>query len=65
MSVGLVGTRSFFRTRTGDLSSFFARAVAATPSVAERMTNAEPIRPLVATANYSYASRRYAGEDIF
>jgi len=29
------------------------------------MTNAEPIRPLVATANYSYASRRYAGEDIF
>jgi flavin-dependent dehydrogenase len=62
MSVGLVGTRSFFRTRTGDLNSFFARAVAATPSVAERMSNAEPIRPLVATANYSYASRRYAGD---
>jgi hypothetical protein len=26
------------------------------------MTNAEPIRPLVATANYSYASRRYTGD---
>jgi flavin-dependent dehydrogenase len=62
MSVGMVGTRSFFRTRTGDLDSFFARAVAASPSVAERMTNAEPICALVATANYSYTSRRYAGD---
>jgi len=62
MSVGMVGTRSFFRTRTGDLDSFFARAVAASPSVAERMTNAEPISPLLATANYSYDSRRCAGD---
>ena len=62
MSVGMVGTRSFFRTRTGDLDSFFARAIAASPSVAERMTNAEPISPLVATANYSYDSRRCAGD---
>ena len=62
MSVGMVGTRSFFRTRTEDLDSFFARAVAASPSVAERMINAEPISPLVATANYSYNSRRCAGD---
>jgi flavin-dependent dehydrogenase len=62
MSVGLVGTRSFFRTRTEDLDGFFARAVAASPSVAERMTNANRIRPLVATANYSYDSRRYGGD---
>jgi len=61
MSVGLVGTRSFFRTRTENLDSFFAHAVAASPNVAQRMTNAEPIRPLVATANYSYDSRRYGG----
>jgi flavin-dependent dehydrogenase len=61
MSVGLVGTRSFFRTRRENLDNFFARAVAASPSVAERMINAEPISPLVATGNYSYASRRYAG----
>jgi flavin-dependent dehydrogenase len=62
MSVGIVGTRSFFRTRTDDLDSFFARAVAATPSVAERMMNAEPIIPLVATANYSYDSQRCTGD---
>jgi flavin-dependent dehydrogenase len=61
-SVGVVGTRSFFRTRTEDLDGFFARAVAASPSVAERMTNAEQIRPLIATANYSYDSRRYVGD---
>jgi flavin-dependent dehydrogenase len=62
MSVGVVGTRFFFRTRREDLGSFFARAVAASPSLAERMTNAEPIGPLVATGNYSYDSRRYAGD---
>ena len=62
MSVGLVGTPSFFKTRTDNLDSFFARAVAASPSVAERMIHAERISPLVATANYSYDSRRYAGD---
>jgi flavin-dependent dehydrogenase len=62
MSVGLVGTRSFFRSRTEDLNGFFARAVAASPSVAERMMNAEPINPLVTTANYSYDAQRFAGE---
>jgi flavin-dependent dehydrogenase len=62
MSVGLVGDRSFFRTRTEDLDSFFARAVAASPSVAERMMNAEPITPRMTTANYSYDSRRYGGD---
>jgi flavin-dependent dehydrogenase len=62
MSVGLVGTQSFFRTRTEDLDRFFARAVAASPSVAERMINAEPISPLVATANYSYDFQRCTGD---
>jgi flavin-dependent dehydrogenase len=62
MSVGMVGTRSFFRTRTEDLDSFFARAVAASPSVARRMINAEPISPLRATGNYSYDSLRYVGD---
>ncbi|MGC2201968.1 MAG: NAD(P)/FAD-dependent oxidoreductase [Stellaceae bacterium] len=62
MSVGLVGTRCFFRTKTEDLGSFFARALAASPSLAERMTNAESIGPLIATGNYSYDSRQYAGD---
>jgi flavin-dependent dehydrogenase len=61
MSVGVVGTRAFFKTRTGDLDSFFARAVAASPSVAGRMANAERLGALVATANYSYESRRCMG----
>lgn len=61
MSVGLVGTRSFFRTRKEDLGSFFGRAVAASPNVAQRMANAELVDPLVTTGNYSYDSRRYTG----
>jgi len=60
-SVGLVGTQAFFKTRTGDLDGFFARAVAASCGVAELMANAEPIGPLMAAANYSYTSRRAAG----
>jgi flavin-dependent dehydrogenase len=62
MSIGLVGTGSFFRTRTEDLDGFFARAVAASRSLAEQMRNAELISPLVATANYSYDARRCTGD---
>ena len=62
MSVGLVGTRSFFRTRAEDLGSFFARAVATSPSLAERMANAELVGQLIATGNYSYDSRQYFGD---
>jgi flavin-dependent dehydrogenase len=61
MSIGVVGTKAFFKTKKDDLGSFFARAVAASPTVAERMTNAEAIGPLMATANYSYYSRRCTG----
>jgi flavin-dependent dehydrogenase len=61
MSVGVVGDQTFFKARTGDLGSFFGRAIAASPSVAERMSNAEPVSPLTATANYSYDSCRAAG----
>ena len=31
-------------------------------ALAERMANAEPIGPLVATGNYSYGGRRYGGD---
>jgi flavin-dependent dehydrogenase len=60
-SVGMVGTQAFFKTKTGDLDSFFARAVAASHGIAELMVNAEPIGPVTAAANYSYTSRRAAG----
>jgi flavin-dependent dehydrogenase len=60
-SVGMVGTQAFFKTKTGDLDGFFARAVAASCGIAELMATAEPIGPLMAAANYSYTSRRAAG----
>jgi flavin-dependent dehydrogenase len=63
MSVGVVGTREFFKSRTADLDSFFARAVAQSPSVSERMKNAKPMCPLASAANYSYDCRRSAGVD--
>jgi flavin-dependent dehydrogenase len=61
-SVGVVGTQSFFKSRTGDLDAFFAQAVAATPSLAERMTMAQPVGPLVSAANFSYRSTRVTGD---
>jgi flavin-dependent dehydrogenase len=62
MSVGVVGTRSFFKSKRENLNSFFARAVATSPSVAERMIDAEPVSPLTATGNYSYNARRCSGD---
>lgn len=62
MSVGVVGTRAFFRAKGGDIGALFAEAVAATPSLAAHMANAEPLGPLTACADYSYDSRSYVGE---
>ncbi|HEX3339094.1 MAG TPA: NAD(P)/FAD-dependent oxidoreductase [Pseudolabrys sp.] len=61
-SVGVVGTQTFFKARDARLDALFARAVAASPSVADRMANARPIGSLVACADYSYDSRYYVGE---
>ena len=58
-SVGVVGTQAFFKARDAKLDALFARAVAASPSVAKRMAHAEPIGSLVACADYSYDSRHY------
>jgi flavin-dependent dehydrogenase len=56
MSVGVVGTQAFFKSRKGNLDVLFANAVAATPSLAAHMTNAERLGPLTACADYSYDS---------
>jgi flavin-dependent dehydrogenase len=61
MSVRVIGNQAFFKPRTEDLNGILARALAASPSAADRMANAELDRPLVATANYSYDARRIAG----
>ena len=52
-SVGVVGTQAFFKARDARLDALFARAIAASPSVANRMANAQPIGSLVACADYS------------
>jgi flavin-dependent dehydrogenase len=63
MSVGVVGTQAFFKARKANLESLFATAVAATPSLAAHMANAEPLGPLTACADYSYDSQSYVGEN--
>src|SRR5712691_10867972 len=49
--VGLVGTQAFFKARKANLDALFASAVAATPSLAAHMVNAEPLGPLTACAD--------------
>lgn len=61
-SVGVVGTQALFKARKGKLDAIFADAVGKCPSLARDMTNAEPLSPLVACADYSYDSRSYVGE---
>jgi flavin-dependent dehydrogenase len=61
-SVGVVGTQAFFKTRDVRPEALFARAVAASPSVANRMMDAQPTGPLVACADYSYDARHFVGE---
>ena len=61
-SVGVVGTQALFKSRKGKLDAIFAHAVDQCPSLARDMTNAEPLGPLVACADYSYDSRSYVGD---
>jgi len=61
-SVGVVGTQALFKTKKGKPDAIFAQAVGNCPSLAKIMTNAEPLGPLVACADYSYDSRSYVGE---
>jgi flavin-dependent dehydrogenase len=63
MSVGVVGTRAFFKAKGGNLDRLFAEAVAATPSLAAHMAKAEPVGPLAACADYSYDSHSYVGDN--
>ncbi len=63
MSVGVVGTRAFFKAKGGNIDALFAEAVAATPSLAAHMAKAEPLGPLTTCADYSYESRSYVGEN--
>jgi flavin-dependent dehydrogenase len=62
MSVGVVGRQALFKARDTSLDALFARAVAACPSLARQMANAQPIGSLLACADYSYDAQKYVGE---
>lgn len=63
VSVGVVGKQEFFKARKADINALFEDAVAACPSLAGQMANAEPLGPLVACADYSYDARYFVGEN--
>ncbi len=62
MSVGVVARSAFFKRRTTDVATFFRAALAAVPSVAQRMNDAQLASKATSTGNYSYASRQLAGD---
>ena len=62
-SVGVVGRQALFKAGDASLDALFARAVAACPSLAIHMANAEPIGALLACADYSYDAQKYVGEN--
>jgi len=62
MSVGCVSNQAFFKRRTGAIDDFLADTIAATPSMAKRMAQAERLTPTTMTGNYSYASKTMAGD---
>jgi flavin-dependent dehydrogenase len=63
MSVGVVGRQTLFKTRDMNLDALFARAVAACPSLASQMANAESVGSLIACADYSYDTQKYVGKN--
>lgn len=65
MSVGFVGNKSAFRTHTGPVIDLFWKKVQESPSVAERMAQAELLQPLSTTGNYSYRADKAWGEGYY
>jgi flavin-dependent dehydrogenase len=62
MSIGLVSNPDFFKARKADVKALFLDTLAATPSIAARMTDAELISPVTSTGNYSYHSSSMVGD---
>lgn len=63
-SVGAVCWPYYLKTRIGTLDEFFDKTVASCPELAARLANARRISPIAATGNYSYQSKRPAGENF-
>jgi flavin-dependent dehydrogenase len=60
-SVGAVCPASFFKTRVGDITSFFMSAIASSPEIASRLQEATLVGPVSATGNYSYDAKYASG----
>ncbi len=65
MSVGFVGDHDSFKNHGGSLDTLFWKTVQSSPSVRERMANAEALAPLTTTGNYSYKGDKAWGERYF
>ena len=64
-SVGAVCPPEFFKSRQGeDLTSFFMRAIAQCPEIADRLSGAQLTAPVTATGNYSYSAERLTGANF-
>lgn len=65
MSVGFVGDKSAFRKHKGPVEELFWQKVHESPSVAERMANADLLTPLSTTSNYSYCADKAWGDGYY
>jgi len=64
-SVGALMHRSWYRERKqagADKDAIWAEVLASTPAVSHRLIGAAPVRPLEATSDFQYRSRRLAGD---
>lgn len=63
LSVGCVMPGHVMASRRGDdLQAFFDDLVARSPTVAKQLAGARPVRPVEATADFSYRMRRVSGD---
>ncbi len=56
VSVGVVASPTYFKTRKSDPSTFLLETVALAPRLADRLKNATMTAPATATGNYAYNS---------
>lgn len=61
-SVGIVSTPEFFKTRKGAFEPFLMESLRQSPSIRERMEQAELVSPVTTTGNYSYRANEMVGE---
>lgn len=61
MSIGVVSTPAYLRTREGSLDEFMLLTLENLQETRERMVNANAVMPAQATGNYSYLADRMTG----